>query len=102
MQVDELKTLLKVESDADLARLLQRGPSAVSNWRANKEVPSRIILKAQSIQDGLQGFSGNHNHINIGGHLPPELHIIHQLVSGWDEKRRKKLLKLALEMDDTE
>jgi hypothetical protein len=32
--------------------------------------------------------------------MPPELHIIRNMMSQWDEKRRKKLLRFALELDD--
>jgi hypothetical protein len=100
MNVTELKDLLKIESDQELASVLQRGVSSVSNWRKSGEVPIAIEVKAKKLIESVAGFSGDYNTINIGAHMPPELHIIRNMMSQWDEKRRKKLLRFALELDD--
>lgn len=100
MTVDELKELLGVDKDAELATMLHRGPTSVSNWRRNGEVPQNVVSRAQTMAGAIQGFQGNNNNIQMNGHSTAECQIIQQMINRWDEKKRKKLLRIALELDD--
>lgn len=42
--VEEVKQILKVTTDQELAKLAGRGPSAVSNWRKAGEVPTSVLV----------------------------------------------------------
>ena len=104
MNVQELKELLQVNSNAEVAAKLDVGASAVSNWVAKGEVPSKMQIKAQRLVHSLAGLNGHGNTIHIGGelNLPPELTIIRDCFNRWTEKKRKKLLRSALEIDELE
>lgn len=104
MTIDELKTLLDVKSDVELAKKLDRGVSAISNWRKAGMVPSKIETRARKIVDSPMWQIGDHSQVTLGGtskaSMYPECAVISGLVCGWDDKKRKKLLRYALELDD--
>ena len=103
MTVQELKDLLGVQNNNEVAAKLEVGASAVSNWVAKGEVPPKMQLRAQRLVNSIAGLEGDGNHIHIGASvLSPELTIIQECFNRWGDKRRKKLLQRALEIDDME
>lgn len=95
--VEELKDYLGVHSDAELAARFGRGASAVSNWRRDGKVPPSIIVKATEMKG-----SGNQVITNMSTkvHSTAESEMIDGIMEHWEEKKRKKLLMVALQMDD--
>ncbi|MBP3140853.1 S24 family peptidase [Aliivibrio fischeri] len=45
--IDEIKQLLGVEKDNDLAKVVNVTPSAVSKWKSRGEVPAHVMEKAR-------------------------------------------------------
>ena len=97
MTVEELKELLELSTDGELAAAFHRGVSSVSNWRTQGHVPQTIELKAHKLKESIGAFQGSNNHIAIGGatHTSPEAQMVHDMTMKWSEQKRKKLLRVA-------
>lgn len=100
--IDELKEMLNVESDQEVADKLEVVVNAVYNWRREGRVSALAYKKAKKFVDG-GGIMGSNNVMHVGQHdLMPEVAMLQTMLSHWDNKRKKKLLRLALELDSEE
>ena len=101
MTVDELKQFLEITTDGELAEAFQRGVSSVSNWRAQGAIPNNIELKARKLKESIGVLNGSHNQVNIASiHMQPETQLIQDMMRHWDDHKRKRLLRFALELDE--
>ena len=109
LTVDELKRIFNVEDDKDLATIFGRKKSIVSTWRVNG-IPAIIERRAQELIGkqsrslNLQVEGANH-HIDIS-HVSerpedysPATAMILDVISEWDEIRRRKLAAKVIEMN---
>ena len=104
MTVDELKKLMQVHKNSELAEILDVGTSAVSNWEARGRVSSQIVHKALQYANDHIKLTGDDNqtHKNSFDNESPEMIIVREMFNEWSKAKRKKLLAVALEIDSME
>lgn len=96
MQLQDLKDRLKAKTNRQLANIFKVNETAISNW-GKTGVPNRII---KMVEAGTFGIIGDNNHVGMHGHITKEAEMLCEIVNEWDEKKRKRLLRIALEMDE--
>lgn len=99
MTVDELKAILEVATDKELANMLNRGVSSISNWRTQGSVPRMIENRAQNLKNSVGALHGDHNTVHVGVSMSPETQLINNLLVSWPDNKRKRLLRMALDLD---
>ena len=104
MTVEELKKLLRVHKNSEVAEILNVVTSAVSNWEARGQVSSKIADKALKYAHNhvKPNDEDNKTHNNGFNHESPEMIIVREMFNGWSKAKRKKLLAIALEIDSQE
>lgn len=111
MTVDELKRILGVTEDQELAeKLNKRSASVVSNWRKAGRVPTNIELVCRDIIKNTV-INGNGHQIDVynASHgidkqqaYSPALVALKGLAETLPESKKWKLVKLAIELRDDE
>lgn len=113
LTVDLLKEMFDVKEDKDLARIMGKSAAAISKWRSTGEVPAIVERQAASIlSNGTKStnINGDNHHIDIhhacDGGTPydtsPSTGILLDIWNGWDEKKRRRLIVTAINMDNEE
>ncbi|HAS54591.1 MAG TPA: hypothetical protein DCS42_10910 [Nitrospiraceae bacterium] len=96
MDVQELKDRLKVKTNRQLADIFKVKETAISNW-GRTGVPDRIV---KMVDARTFGIIGDNNHVVNHCYTSKEAAMLCEILEQWDEKKRKRLLRIALEMDE--